>query len=148
MTNRPVNYFKITANVATSGQPDRSQFFDIADDGYQVVINLAVHDSENALPDEGNLVTSLGMYYINIPVPFDEPTLEHLRHFAGIMQTLNDQQVWVHCEVNARVSAFMYQYLTQVCAVEPEAATSPLLKKWRERMDDVWQAFLTLKLKD
>lgn len=116
----------------------------IADEGYEVVINLAVHDGDNALLDEGNLVASLGMSYINIPVPFDEPTADHLKTFVGLMDVLADKKVWVHCEVNARVSAFMYQYLTLVRQVAASEASSPLLLKWRTRMDDVWEEFLEI----
>lgn len=144
MKQKPVNFHQSTPLIATSGQPDRAQIHMIADEGYEVVINLAVHDGDNALLDEGNLVASLGMSYINIPVPFDEPTADHLKTFVGLMDVLADKKVWVHCEVNARVSAFMYQYLTLVRQVAASEASSPLLLKWRTRMDDVWEEFLEI----
>ncbi len=144
MPDKPVNYHQSTPLIATSGQPDRAQIHQIADDDYEVVINLAMHDSENALPDEGSLVASLGMAYINIPVPFDEPTAEHLREFIGIMDVLANKKVWVHCAVNARVSAFMFQYLTQQRGIDAETASSPLLKKWRPKMDPIWEEFLEI----
>ena len=142
--SKPLNFYQSLPNVATSGQPTRSEFHDIADDGYEAVINLAMPDSDNALPDEGSLVASLGMSYINIPVPFDEPTASHLKEFIGILNAFGDRKVWVHCAVNARVSAFMYQYLTIIRGLSPEDATSPLLKKWRPKMDDVWEEFLDI----
>ena len=145
---RPLNYHAFSDRLATSGQPTKAQLHQIADEGYEVVINLAMHDSENALPDEGSMVASLGMNYVNIPVPFDEPEETHLRQFAGVMAAFEDSKVWVHCAVNARVSAFMYQYLTQVKGVDPEAATSPLLVKWRPKMDAVWQDFMTFSVSD
>lgn len=144
----PVNTFALTPNISTSGQPDEAQFHTIADQGFDLVVNLAMHDSENALPNEGNLVASLGMSYINIPVPFDDPTADHLKHFIGVMETFSDKKIWVHCAVNARVSAFMYQYLTLTGKTDASSATTPLLEKWRPKMDDVWRDFLTLTDKD
>lgn len=144
MANAPLNYHQATPDIATSGQPDRAQIHQIADDGYEAVINLAMHDSDNAIPEEGSLVASLGMYYFNIPVPFDEPTPDHLREFMGLMDVLAGKKVWVHCAVNARVSAFMYHYLTKKLGADEDAATSPLLAKWRGKMDDVWQEFMEI----
>ena len=142
--NAPINFHQSTPGIATSGQPERAQFHSIADAGYEVVINLAVHDSDNAIVDEGNLVASLGMHYINIPVPFDEPTADHLKDFIGIMEALQHRKIWVHCAVNARVSAFMHHYLTKVKGLSDTEATSPLLSKWRPKMDDVWQEFMEI----
>ncbi len=144
MAEQPLNFFQSTPDIGTSGQPTRGELHKIAEDGYEAVINLAMHDSDNAIPEEGSICASLGMYYFNIPVPFDEPTAEHLREFIGLMDILKGKKVWVHCAVNARVSAFMYQYLTLTQGVAPEDATSPLLAKWRGRMDDVWQEFLAI----
>ena len=72
------NYMHISECIASSGQPEEHQFNDIAVAGYQAVINLARPNSENAIPEEGYLVTALGMAYVHIPVPFDAPNIEHL----------------------------------------------------------------------
>ena len=148
MSQAPINFHQSTQQIATSGQPDRAQIHKIAEEDYEVVINLAMHDSENALPDEGSLVASLGMHYVNLPIPFDEPTAQHLKAFIGIMEVFRDNKVWVHCAVNARVSAFMYQYLTKVRGLDDASASSPLLLKWRPKMDDVWEEFLEITDED
>lgn len=148
MADHPLNYHLLTERVATSGQPTEAEIHAIADDGYTAVVNLATHDSENALVNEGSLVASLGLLYFNIPVPFEEPEARHLKLFAGLMDALADERVWVHCAVNARVSAFMYQYLILFRGVDGESATTPLLAKWRRRMDPVWAEFLELTRED
>jgi hypothetical protein len=84
------------------------------------------------------------MQYINIPVPFDEPTAQHLEEFIGILNVLAKRKIWVHCEVNARVSAFMFHYLTKVKGLPNEFANSPLMVKWRPKMDDTWQEFMDI----
>ncbi len=140
------NYIQLTDRVGTSGQPSPEQFADIAAAGYGTVINLAMADSEHAVPSEGSIVAGLGMRYVHIPVPFDAPSAQDLEDFCGIMATLRTQKVWVHCAVNARVSAFMYQYLTQEKGFAPDDATTPLLTKWRPKMDRAWQEFMAIKI--
>lgn len=137
-----LNQYRLTPDIGTSGQPSEAQFRTIAEDGYQAVINLAMPDSDDALPNEGSLVTALGMSYHHIPVPFEAPTEAHLDQFKGLLRALAGRKVWVHCQVNARVSAFMYRYLREELGFDAEAATTPLLHKWRPRMDPVWRAFL------
>ena len=112
--------------------------------GYEAVVSLAMHDSEGAIPDEGSIVAGLEMSYFHIPVPFERPTADHLRTFCGIMSVLEGKKVWVHCAVNARVSAFMFHYLTRLRGVSEEDATSPFLKEWRPLMDEAWESFMAL----
>ena len=69
---------------------------------------------------------------------------QDLEDFCGIMATLRTQKVWVHCVVNFRVSAFMYQYLTKHERADENAATSSILRAWRPKMDDAWRAFMAL----
>ena len=108
------NFVQLTTDVGTSGQPKRDQFELIAKDGYSAVVNLALPTSDHAIADEGSVVTGFGMSYFHIPVDFAKPTVEDLRTFFGTMQALDGRKVWVHCVVNARVSAFMYLYLKHV----------------------------------
>ena len=62
------NYLKISEDLGTAGQPFRQQFNFVKEAAYDVVVNLALPTSTNAIPDEGDLVRSLGMEYIHIPV--------------------------------------------------------------------------------
>lgn len=141
---QPPNFFQSTDRIATSGQPGRDQFAEIAGAGYRAVINLAMANSDHAIADEGAIVAGLGMNYFHVPVPFDRPSAEHLRTFIGVMRTLASDKVWVHCAVNARVSAFMYHYLRWELGYDEERATSPLLRGWQQQMDPVWQGFLAI----
>ena len=62
------NFLKLSNSIATSGQPNEEQFVAIKEAGYQVVVNLALPESTNALPDEQKVVEAQGMQYIHIPV--------------------------------------------------------------------------------
>jgi len=136
-----LNTIIISDNIGTSGQPSPKQFQDIADAGYTSVINLAMPDSTNALPDEGGYVSEAGMNYFHIPVPFDAPTRKHLSLFLKLMKSTEGQKVWVHCALNMRVSAFMQHYQRSVLKSN-EADFIPMLESWEP--EKVWLEFLAL----
>jgi len=143
MPAKILNYLKITENISTSGQPAPDQFKMIADAGFSSVINLAMPDSTNALPDEGGFVVEQGMNYFHIPVPFDAPTVKHLDLFLKLMEMLAGEKIWVHCALNWRVSAFMYHYQTSILQL-PDNKRIPMLKSWEP--DAIWKEFLALRV--
>ena len=142
-----MNFHQFTPRIGTAGHPKPEDFLGIAAAGYQVIINLAMHDADDAIAEEGSLVSKAGMSYFHLPVPWEAPTADHLKTFIGIMDALDDKQVLVHCQVNARVSAFMLKYLT-FKGVSEANATTPLMQKWKPQMDDNWKAFLALTQED
>ena len=142
MLNQIKNFVQLTDDIGTSGQPTEAQFEEIAEAGCAAVVNLALPDSKNAIPSEGGIVTALGMAYIHIPVPFDNPTQEHLGAFIKVMDAFEGKNKWAHCVVNYRVSAFMYHYLRIRRNYTDSDARSPIFDIWKP--DDVWQRFLEI----
>ncbi len=139
------HFEQITDRIGCSGQPTREQFAAIHEAGFEAVINLALADSDHAIADEGNLVTALGMTYVHIPVKFDDPTVDDLRLFCDVMRSLAHRRVWVHCVVNARVSAFLYHYLRVVEGRSEAESRTQLLDRWSPTMDEVWRRFLAIE---
>lgn len=135
------NFIKVSDRIASSGQPEENQFKYIAGANYQAVINLAMPNSDNAIPEEGNIVTAHKMTYVHIPVPFDAPRIEHLKTFLNVMDAFSDKKIWIHCVVNMRVSAFLYQYKRLILKEPHEEATKIMLPTWEP--DDIWQRFMT-----
>ena len=142
------NYFQMTELVATSGQPSKEQFGDIAEAGFDAVVNLAMTTGDNALLDEGSIVAGLGMTYIHIPVPWEAPTRDHLNQYLSVMKALEPRRVWVHCVVNARVSAFNYHYLKNRLELTEASCRSPLLEQWEPQMEEQWKSFLAIPRED
>ena len=138
-----LNHFQVTDDIASSGQSTVEQFDEIASGGYDTIINLAMPDHENSIANEGSLVTSLGMTYIHIPVPFDAPREEHFAAFSGYMDALKDKNVWVHYIINARVSAFLFRYLQKNRSFTAAEAKTPILEQWTPQMDNVWKEFIS-----
>lgn len=136
-----LNTIVINERISTSGQPSPNQFEEIAKAGFSSVINLAMPDSTNALPDEGGFVSEAGMNYFHIPVPFEAPTRAHLSLFLKMMKALEKDKVWVHCALNWRVSAFMHHYQREILKLAKFERT-PMLESWQP--DEVWQEFLDL----
>jgi protein tyrosine phosphatase (PTP) superfamily phosphohydrolase (DUF442 family) len=105
-----INFAELSERVTTSGQPAAADFQTIAAQDFNTIINLALPSSDHALPDEGAIVTGLGMNYVHIPVRWEAPQIDQFRRFAGLMHQLEGEKVWVHCALNMRVSCFMYLY--------------------------------------
>lgn len=106
--NEILNYIEVNELISTSGQPTSEQLKNLKDEGFEVIINLANYNSFNSLDNENKIVSELGMTYIHIPVDFDEPTVSDLKLFLNIMQSLGANKVLVHCDMNYRVTAFIY----------------------------------------
>lgn len=142
------NFVQISDRVATAGQPTEIQYPAIAAAGYQTVINLALTESANALPDEAAIATELGLEYIHIPVLWEAPTLEKFQDFVNEMNAHADRKIFVHCAANMRVSAFMYLYRqledarsAQLCPrVDRTTAKLDLAKIWQP--NEIWQNFI------
>lgn len=135
-----INYIKVNENISTSGQPTAKQFEQIAKEGYEIVINLSVHNSEGKIENEDDIVSSLGMNYIHIPVEFLEPTKKNLKDFIELLSALTHRKVWIHCIMNYRVSAFMYVFHKYVLKTPFEDINLEVFEKWSP--DKKWQEIM------
>ena len=130
----------LAADLATSGQPDEGELAAIAAAGYRLVVNLALHDAEYALPDEAASVRALGMDYAHIPVAFDAPQQDDLRAFFAVMDANAGRKTWVHCAVNKRVSVFVGLWLHLRRGMPTDAAFALQRDIWQP--DAVWARFI------
>ena len=142
------NYQFLTENLSSSGMPTSAQLKEIADEGIQVVINLALKTSQGALVNEDALVKSLGMEYIHIPVEWHEPTKQNLEDFFNAMDLHKNEKVHVHCQANYRASAFIMLYRVLHLAWKKEDAIPIMEKMWNPEDFPVWQKFIDDRLAD
>lgn len=135
------NFRAIDATLTTSGQTTEDQLRAVADEGYEVVINLALHDHPRySLPDEAGLVESLGMTYIHIPVRFEAPGEAELLAFFQAMETHKGKKLHVHCALNKRATVFLALY-RMIRQGQTEAdAFETMRSVWEP--DEVWAAFI------
>jgi protein tyrosine phosphatase (PTP) superfamily phosphohydrolase (DUF442 family) len=134
------NFLELSPSITTAGQPTESQLLSIKAAGYQSVINLAPGTHENALANEREIVESLGMEYIHIPVKFDRPTIADFDRFCEVMRSSEDRSVFIHCAANLRVSSFMYLYRRIYTGVSDRVAQLEMAKIWIP--NPVWQEFI------
>ena len=141
-----LNYIKINELISTSGQPKIEEFDLIKDEGFEVVINLALCNASNAIENEDKVVTNLGMSYFHIPVDFENPKASDLKLFINVMQSLGANKVWVHCAKNYRVSAFIYVYHKYVLKTPFENIDLSIFNIWNP--DKTWQELMKITLED
>jgi protein tyrosine phosphatase (PTP) superfamily phosphohydrolase (DUF442 family) len=142
--NGIVNYLQISERLGTGGQPTAEQFSEIKAAGYEIVVNLAMPDSTNALQNEAELVRGQGMEYVPIPVVWEDPKDEDLDRFFQTMAQILTRKVFVHCVVNWRVSCFVYLYRVVELGIAMKRAEQSLLRIWKP--EPVWQGFLERSL--
>ena len=130
--------------LGTAGQPTENQLRMVREAGFEAVINLALPTSDNALANEGSVVTGLGMSYVHIPVDFKAPTSRDFRAFCRVMEAFIDRSVFVHCAANMRVSAFVFLYRVLCQRVARAEAERDLHAIWKP--DDVWNRFIQEQL--
>src|SRR5687768_11110302 len=134
------NFLPLNDRIATSGMPKPEHFAAMRAEGFEVVINLALPTSDNALPNEGALVAEQGMTYVHIPVKFDSPQREDFQRFQAAMDAFADRKIFVHCAANMRVTAFMFLYRVLKDPSHRAEAQRQLDLIWKP--DEVWQKFM------
>lgn len=140
------NYRYVNDRLATAGQPTEAQLRAVAAAGYEVVINLAPHEDPRSLADEAALVHSLGLSYVNIPVPFASPDSDQLEAFFAAMQEAEQQgrRLFIHCLANKRVTAFLGLYAVLRKGQSEPAAFALMHDVWIP--NEVWTAFIQAML--
>ena len=145
--NELYNYKFFHEKLSSSGMPTAEQMKTIAEAGVQLVINLAPHDVQHAIPNEPELVESLGMQYINIPVNWGTPTKDGLNIFMDAIDANQDKKIHVHCEANFRASAFIAMYRILRLNWKSEDALEVMHTIWDEDAYPVWKLFIEGVLK-
>ena len=141
------NFLALSENLFSGGMPNHEQLTAAAQRGVEMVINLAPHEVSNALPGETELVTSLGMQYINIPVIWTTPTKDGLDRFMDIMDESQDKKILVHCQANFRATAFVALYRILRQGWNADDAMAGMHKIWDAEDYPIWKMFSEENLK-
>lgn len=140
------NFAPINERISTGGQPTPEQFEAARDEGYQVVINLAPSDEDNALEGEAGLLASLGFDYFHIPMVWNDPKPEEFTAFCAAMEKVGNKKILVHCIANYRVSAVVSSYAIAKLGWSIEQADELVRKIWTSipeyPMNDTWQSYI------
>ena len=141
------NYLKLGDSLFSSGMPTPEQIPSIAENGVQVVINLATSKSEGWMENEKELFEAQYIAYYSIPVDWDNPTTDDLDKFMDIMEGHIHQKVLVHCQANYRASGFIALYRYTRLGWSEENAFKDLRKIWNPAEFPIWEKFIKESLK-
>ena len=139
------NWMPISERLLTGGQIANEQVPLLAEKGVQTVINLATPRQE-VNGQEGFHVASAGMTYVNIPVVWQEPTLDDVDQFFRVMKANEGRSVYVHCVANFRGSAFTFLYRVLVEGVPEEEARKDMETIWNPVDYPAWDALINQAL--
>ena len=134
------NFLRLTPILASGGSPTLAELQELRDAGCEVVINLALPTSQGALPAEDEHVLQMGMEYIPIPVIWANPTRQNLLDFFAAMDACRERSIFVHCQKNMRVSAFIYLYRVLRLGANPQQAYEDMTQIWEP--EGVWADFI------
>ena len=133
-------FLPVSPRLLTAGQPAPADFAQLAQNGVEVVINLAPPGAHGYLADEAQLALENGMIYAHLPILFQQPLVCDFASFAGVMHAHRARVVLVHCAANVRVSALVYLYQTLVEGEDESLARARLLQIWSP--DATWSRFI------
>lgn len=142
---------RLSDRVTTSGRLQAEDPARLAELGVKHVINLAMPDHPEALPDAETAFAALGMEYTPIPVPFAAPEERHYRAFVEALEAA-EGPVHVHCIWNWRVSAFFYRYNCEACGMPEAEARALMERQWSPESNPhedapAWAAFIARREK-
>lgn len=134
------NFRQYSSTFASSGQPSREQFSMIAENGFERIVYIAFTNNQNALPDADLVVKGLGMEYMQVPVDFNNPLPSDFYAFADSMRRNTDKKTLLHCQVNARATAFSFLYRVIYADVPVAQAKADMNTVWQP--NEVWRDFI------
>jgi len=135
-----INFRQYSETFASAGQPTREQFQSIADNGFERVVYIAFTNNPNALPDADLVVKGLGMEYMQVPVDFSSPLPDEFYAFSDAMERNRGKKTLLHCQVNARATAFSFLYRVIYNDVPIAEAKTDMNTVWQP--NEVWRDFI------
>ena len=135
-----INFRQYSETFASAGQPTREQFQSIADNGFERVVYIAFTNNPNALPDADLVVKGLGMEYMQVPVDFSSPLPDEFYAFSDAMERNRGKKTLLHCQVNARATAFSFLYRVIYNDVPIAEAKADMNTVWQP--NEVWRDFI------
>jgi len=141
-----LNYREYSPLFASAGQPTSAQLEAVRDSGFERVIYIAFSNNPNALANEDQLVKALGMDYLHIPVDWNKPTARDFYTFADAMQRDTQMKTLLHCQINARATAFSFLYRVIYEGVSVAEAKQDMNTVWKP--NEVWRDLIFAVLEE
>ena len=123
-------YRRLGERLHSAGQPTAAQLDQLGEAGIGLVINLALTDSDHAVPDEAQRLQAQGIVYSHQPIDFDAPSRAHLDRLGQTLSAHAQTSTLVHCAYTMRVSAMLFMHRVRHLHIAPAVALPDLLALW------------------
>lgn len=137
------NFKEVNERVSCSGTLADVNLRSLADDGYEVVINLLPDDTEYAVKGEQGDLERSGICYVHIPVKWSEPKHSDFEIFESEMNAIKGKKVHIHCAANFRVTAFYSIYAFKNEGWSKTEVDEFIASIWQLSEYPVWERFVT-----
>jgi len=134
------NFRQYSGSFASSGQPTLEQFQALRENGFQRVIYIAFTNDITAVAQEDVIVKGLGMEYMQVPVDFNNPLPGDFYAFAEAMRRETSKKTLLHCQVNARATAFSFLYRVIYEDIPVKKAKADMNTVWQP--NQIWRDFI------
>lgn len=142
-----INFRQYSSSFASSGQPSQSQFEMLKQQRFERIVYIAFTNSgDNAIAEEDTIVKALNMEYLQIPVDFQNPLAAEFYIFADAMRRYPDKRTLLHCQVNARATAFSFLYRVIYENIPMTQAKQDMNTVWQP--SEKWRDFIFAVLKE
>jgi len=105
-----LNYVDVSPLLGTGGQPDQSGIKQLADKGYEAIINTRTTGEDFDQAGEERQALELGLRYYAVPVGPQQLQDGQALAFNTLLSSLKGQKVFVHCRTGSRVVGLMMIY--------------------------------------
>lgn len=112
----------LDGRTLVSGQPTDKQFAELKAIGFKTILNLRT--PEEGSEAEGNLVTDLGLNYVNVPIQATRITDEQIDLFSLTLTNDDNYPMLVHCGSANRVGGLILLHRVLKQNVEQDVAFS------------------------
>ncbi len=137
--NDIINYVKLSDRISTAGQPLADEIGFVSENKFEVVIFLALFENSD-LPLEKEIIGKKGLIFEHLPVVFKNPQISEFDTFIELLKKHKNKRIFIHCELNMRVSVFMSLYFMVIENLPYKDAMELIHKIWKP--DEIWEKFM------
>ena len=131
-----MNFHRINPKLATGGHIVGDGVSELVAQGVALVIDL--RDEPPEVHEER--LAEVGIQWLNVPVVWDEPTVDNFAEFSRLMSENQGENIFVQCQANYRASAMTYAYRVTQGGVPEAEALKDLEAVWTP--EGVWEAYV------
>jgi protein tyrosine phosphatase (PTP) superfamily phosphohydrolase (DUF442 family) len=133
------NFYQYNEMLASGAQPSSGDISGLKENGFEVVVNISPVSARNSLKEESQLVEQQNMDYVHFPVDCSNLRTIHYNTFKGIMNSIEDKKVFVHCGGNIKSSNLIHMY--NVLEKRADEAESLQILKKIQNPEEKWFAY-------